>query len=518
LNNELVINSTSKGTRIALLQDKELVEFHKEDNSNTFTVGDMYLGTVKKIVPGLNAAFVDVGYEKDAFLHYLDLGPKIRSLNKFVKIASTAKNVSPRFQKFKMEPEIEKTGKITQVFTKNQKVLVQVAKEPISQKGPRLTCELSLAGRYIVLVPFSDVVSVSKKIANKAERKRLVRLISSIKPENFGVIIRTVAEGKEVAELDKDLRNLLQSWDDGIKKLASAQPRDKVIGEIDRTTSLLRDLMNESFDSIVIDDNTLFEETRDYIKQIAPEKEKIVKTYSSKAKLFEQKGIEKQLKALFGKSVSIPGGGYLIIEHTEALHVIDVNSGNKSNAESNQEETALTVNLLAVKEVARQLRLRDMGGIIVVDFIDMRRQENRKAVYDKMRELLKHDRAKSVILPLSKFGLMQITRQRVRPEMNISTLETCPTCGGTGKTDTTIILIDQIEEQLEHIILNQNEKKVTLVVNPYIEAYITKGFFNSIQKQWKKRFKVKVPVEIDSSLGMIEYYFKDSDGEEYELD
>jgi len=518
LNNELVINSTSKGTRIALLQDKELVEFHKEDNSNTFTVGDMYLGTVKKIVPGLNAAFVDVGYEKDAFLHYLDLGPKIRSLNKFVKIASAGKNISSRFQKFKLEPEIEKTGKITQVFTKNQKVLVQVAKEPISQKGPRLTCELSLAGRYIVLVPFSDVVSVSKKIANKAERKRLVRLISSIKPENFGVIIRTVAEGKEVAELDKDLRNLLQTWDEGALKLGTAQPRDKVIGEIDRTTSLLRDMMNESFDSIVIDDNKLFEETREYIKQIAPDKEKIVKTYSSKAKLFEQKGIEKQLKALFGKSVSISGGGYLIIEHTEALHSIDVNSGNKSNAESNQEETALTVNLLAVKEVARQLRLRDMGGIIVVDFIDMRRQENRKAVYDKMRELLKRDRAKSVILPLSKFGLMQITRQRVRPEMNISTLETCPTCGGTGKANTTIILTDQIEEQLEHIILHQNEKKVTLVVNPYIEAYLTKGFFNSIKKQWRKRFKVKIPIEIDSSLGMIEYYFKDSEGEEYELD
>lgn len=518
MSNELVINSTSRGTRIALLQNKELVEFHKEDNGNTFTVGDIYLGTVKKLVPGLNAAFVDVGYEKDAFLHYLDLGPNIKSLNKYVKLGASGKNISSRFQKFKMEPEIEKTGKISQVFQKNQKILVQVAKEPISNKGPRLTCELSLAGRYIVLVPFSDVVSVSKKIANRGERKRLVRLISSIKPEGFGVIIRTVAEGKEVAELDRDLRNLLNSWDGGLEKLKTAQPRDKVIGEIDRTTSLIRDLLNESFDSIVVDDKNVFEETKEYIKKIAPDKEKIVKPYSSKAKLFEQKGIERQLKALFGKSVSIPGGGYLIIEHTEALHVVDVNSGNKSNAESNQEETALAVNLLAAQEIGRQLRLRDMGGIIVIDFIDMRKQENRKAVYDKMKELLKADRAKSVVLPLSKFGLMQITRQRVRPEMNISTQETCPTCNGTGKIETTIVLVDQIEEQLEHILVNQNEKNVTLVVHPYIEAYLTKGVFNSIQKSWKKRFKRKVPVEIDSSLGMIEYYFKDENGEEFELD
>ncbi|MFK7899816.1 MAG: Rne/Rng family ribonuclease [Cyclobacteriaceae bacterium] len=517
MSNELIINKTSKGARIALLQDKELVEFHKEQIGNTFNVGDIYLGTVRKLVPGLNAAFVDVGYEKDAFLHYLDLGPKIKSLNKHVKNVSNGKLSTSRLNKFKMEPEIEKTGKIPQVFVKNQKVLVQVAKEPISQKGPRLTCELSLAGRYIVLVPFSNVISVSKKIANNGERKRLAKLMTSIKPENFGVIIRTVAEGKEVAELDRDLRNLLATWDKGMEKLQTAEPRDKVIGEIDRSTSLIRDLLNESFDSITIDDQNMLEETKEYIRTIAPDKEKIVKPYSSKAKLFEQKGIEKQLKVLFGKSVSIPGGGYLIIEHTEALHVVDVNSGNKSNIGENQENTALQVNMMAVTEVARQLRLRDMGGIIVIDFIDMRKPENRKQVYDRMRDLLKLDRAKSVVLPLSKFGLLQITRQRVRPEMNISTSEACPTCNGSGKVGTTIALVERIEEQLEHMLVNQKEKKVTLVVHPYIHAYLTKGLF-SRQYKWKKKFKKKIPIEIDSSIGMIEYHFKDINGEEFQLD
>src|SRR5690606_6040903 len=243
-------------------------------------------------------------------------------------------------------------------------------KEPISTKGPRLSCELSLAGRYLVLVPFSNVVSVSKKITSSEERKRLLRLIQSIKPENFGVIIRTVAENKEVAELDRDLRNLVTTWEEGMKRLLTASPRDKIIGEISKTSALLRDLLNESFDNIHIDDKKIYDELKTYIKTIAPEKEKIVKLYNGKSKIFESYGIERQIKSAFGQTVSLRGGGYLIIEHTEALHVIDVNSGNKSNREENQETTALSVNMEAAREIARQLRLRDMGGIIVVDFID----------------------------------------------------------------------------------------------------------------------------------------------------
>lgn len=516
MSNELIINSTQDGCRIALLKERSLVEFHHEVDANKFTVGDIYLGSVRKVVPGLNAAFIDVGYEKDAFLHYLDLGPQIKTLNKFTKNTFNNKYNTHLLGKIKNEPDINKLGKINQVLNKNQAVLVQIVKEPISTKGPRLSCELSIAGRYLILVPFSNVVNISKKITNKNERKRLMRLISSIKPEGFGIIIRTVAEGKEVAELDRDLRNLVNVWAEGVKKLKTAKPRDKIIGEMSRASSLLRDMLNESFDSIVTDDQEIYEEVKTYIKTIAPAKEKIVKHYNGKTKLFENFGIEKQLKSLFGQSVSIPGGGYLIIEHTEALHVIDVNSGNKSNSEKDQETTALNVNLQAVSEIARQLRLRDMGGIIVIDFIDMRKQENKKAVFDKMKEEMKVDRAKNTVLPLTKFGLMQITRQRVRPELNIITKEICPTCGGTGKVAPTLLVSDQIEKNLEYILLKQNEQQLTIALHPFLHAYFTKGII-SRRVKWFFKYKRWVKLEIDSSLGLVDYRFHNKAGEQIEL-
>jgi ribonuclease G len=517
LSTELFINSTQKGERIALVKDKRLIECHYEDKGHKFTVGDIYLGTVKKVVPGLNAAFIDIGYEKDAFLHYQDLGPQIKSLLKYVKLVKSNSNkVSHKLNNFPLEKDIDKNGKITQVLSKNQPILVQVVKEPISSKGPRLSCEISIAGRFIVLVPFSNVISVSKKIVNKEERQRLVRLLSSIKPDKFGIIIRTVAEGKDVAELDKDLRNLVKKWEDGFHSLKQAKPRDLVIGELDRASSILRDMLNESFDSISVDTKEMYEEIKTFVKSIAPEKEKILKFHQGKTKLFETAGIEKQLKTLFGKSVSLPGGGYIIIEHTEALHVIDVNSGNKSNVESDQENTALNVNIEAAKEIARQLRLRDMGGIIVVDFIDMKKSDNRRIIYERMKEEMKDDRAKFVILPLSKFGLMQITRQRVRPEMNISTLETCPTCNGTGKINASILVSDQIESNLEYIFNKQNENSVTIVVHPFLHAYFTKGFVSK-RMQWYFKYKKWVNIEKDTSLGITQYKFLNQHGEEIEI-
>lgn len=512
MSNELIINSTQKGCRIALLKDKQLVEFHQEEDGNRFNVGDIYLGSVKKVVQGLNAAFIDIGYEKDAFLHYLDLGPQVQSLNKFTKYALTRKNTSAKLNGFKTEPDIHKLGKISQVLTKNQKILVQVVKEPISTKGPRLSCELSIAGRYLVLVPFSKAVNVSKRISDANERKRLSRLINSIKPEGFGIIIRTVAEGKDVKELDKDLRNLIQIWEDGVKNLKKANPRDKVIGEMNRANSILRDVLNETFDSIQVDDKDLYEEVKSYIRKIAPDKEKILKLYQNKVKIFEAYSVEKQLKFSFGKSVSIANGGYLIIEHTEALHVIDVNSGNKSNNEDDQETTALKVNLQAAGEVARQLRLRDMGGIIVVDFIDMRKSENRKKVYDKIKEEMRNDRSKHTVLPLSKFGLLQITRQRVRPELNIATREVCPTCSGSGQVSATIMIADQIEKTIDHILTSQNDKKITLSLHPFLNAYFTKGVF-SRRVKWYLKYLKWVNIIEDSSLALTEYNVLNNRGE-----
>ncbi|HNP93991.1 MAG TPA: Rne/Rng family ribonuclease [Cyclobacteriaceae bacterium] len=517
MSNELIISATQNGCRIALLKDKHLAEFHQEEEGSKFVVGDIYLGTVKKVVQGLNAAFIDIGYEKDAFLHYLDLGAQFGSLQKFTKLVRAKKITGGKLDRFQLEKDIDKHGKVSQQLSKGQVIPVQVVKEPISTKGPRLSCELSIPGRYLVLVPFSNTVSVSKKITSSEERKRLLRLIQSIKPENFGVIIRTVAEGKEVAELDKDLRNLVKTWDDGIKRLVSANPRDKVIGEISKTSSILRDVLNESFDNIHVDDKKIFEDVKSYIHTIAPDKEKIVKLYTGKAKIFEHYNVEKQIKSAFGQTVSLRGGGYLIIEHTEALHVVDVNSGNKSNREENQETTALSVNIEAAKEVARQLRLRDMGGIIVVDFIDMRSAENKRLLHKTMKdEMAASDRAKHTVLPLSKFGLMQITRERVRPQMNIATKEVCPTCNGTGTITASILVSDIIEKNIEHLLVKQNEKKLVLALHPYLYAFFTHGII-SRRTKWFFKYKRWVDLVQDTSLGVTECKYLNKDGEEIEI-
>ncbi len=516
MSNELIISATQDGCRIALLKDKLLAEFHEEQDGSKFVVGDIYLGTVKKVVPGLNAAFIDIGYEKDAFLHYLDLGAKFSSLQKFTKLVRAKKITGGKLDKFQNEKDIDKHGKIAQQLSRSQFVPVQVVKEPISTKGPRLSCELSIAGRYLVLVPFSSGVSLSKRISSSEERKRLQRLIQSIKPENFGVIIRTVAEGKEVAELDKDLKTIVKMWEEGMARLVDANPRDKVLGELNKASSLLRDVLNESFDNVLVDDKKIFEEVKSYIHNIAPDKEKIVKLYTGKVKLFEFSGVERQIKSAFGQTVSLRGGGYIIIEHTEALHVIDVNSGNKSNREENQETTALSVNIEAVREVARQLRLRDMGGIVVIDFIDMRSMDSKKLIFNKMKEEMESDRAKHTVLPLSKFGLMQITRERVRPQMNIATKEVCPSCNGTGKITASILVTDQIENHIQHLFEKQNEKQLVLALHPFLYAYYNKGI---ISKRVKMYFKYKRWVEMvkDSSLGVTEFHFLNKDGEEIDL-
>lgn len=516
MSNELIISATQDGCRIALLKDKTLVEFHNEEEGSKFTVGDIYLGSVKKVVQGLNAAFIDVGYDKDAFLHYLDLGPQFGSLQKFTKLVRAKKINGGKLDKFTAEPEIDKHGKITNQLSKGQLIPVQVVKEPISTKGPRLSCELSLAGRYLVLVPFSNAVSVSKKITSSEERKRLLRLIQSIKPENFGVIIRTVAEGKDVAELDRDLRSMVKTWEEGMTRLPTANGRDKIIGEINKTSSLLRDLLNESFDNVHVDDKKIFDEVKSYVHTIAPDKEKIVKLYTGKAKIFEHYGIEKQIKSAFGQTVSLRAGGYLIIEHTEALHVIDVNSGNKSNREENQETTALSVNIEAAKEIARQLRLRDMGGIIVIDFIDMKSQDNRKLIYKIMKDEMMEDKAKSTVLPLSKFGLMQITRERVRPQMNIATKEACPACNGTGKITASILVSDNIEKHLDHLLVKQNEKTLVLALHPYLHAYFTNGFISQ-RMRWFMKYKRWINLVSDTSMGITDFKFLNKEGEEIQL-
>jgi len=513
LNRELIIDSGVTEVNIALLEDKNLVELHKEQNNNNFSVGDVFLGRVKKIMPGLNAAFVDVGHEKDAFLHYLDLGPQIRSLNKFTKLALQGRAHLVGFDKFKLESDIEKTGKITQVLTSGQQIVVQIAKEPISTKGPRISAEISFPGRYLVLIPFSNKISVSQKIKDKEERNRLKRLIQSIKPNNYGVIVRTVAENKKVSELDADLRILVEKWEKVMSKLPNLKAPKKVLSEINRTSVILRDLLNESFNNIYVNDNVLYEEIRAFLQRIAPDKKDIVKLYKGREPVFEHFGVDKQIKSSFGKNVTIRSGVYLIIEHTEALHVIDVNSGHRVNKEKSQEENALATNIEAGTEIARQLRLRDMGGIIVVDFIDMHDAKNRKALYMHMKEEMAKDRAKHTILPPTKFGLIQITRQRVRPEMNVIVMEQCPVCGGTGKIRSSIMLVDDIENNLNYLIHDQNEKGLKLMVHPFLYAYLTKGI-SSHQMKWFLQYKQWVKIAPMKNYHMLEFHFFNKNGDE----
>jgi ribonuclease G len=513
---DLIINSKSSEDVIALVEDKRLIELHKERNNNNYSVGDIYLARIKKVMPGLNAAFVDVGYSKDAFLHYLDLGPNFSSLNKFVQDVLGGKQNTSSLKNFKFLPEIDKNGKIPDQLSAGQKVLVQIAKEPISTKGPRLSSELSLAGRYMVLVPFSNRISVSQKIRNQDEKDRLKRLIKSIRPEGFGVIVRTVAENKKVADLHADLSDLSDKWQECFKQLKKAKAPHRVLGEISRSSAMLRDLMNKDFSNIFVDNQETKKDLKEYISSIAPGKEKIVRGYRRNIPIFEHFGIERQIKALFGKNVTMKSGAYLVIEHTEALHVIDVNSGQRNRKKNDQEQNAIEVNIEAAGEIARQLRLRDMGGIIVIDFIDMRESSNRELLFEKMREAMQEDRAKHTILPPSKFGLVQITRQRVRPEMDIKTSEKCPCCNGTGESQATILLIEEIQNNLLYIIKQLNQKKVSLVAHPFVAAYLTKGFY-SIQRKWYVNHNRWVNIRKSDSYQFLEYRFFDANGEEISL-
>ena len=511
-NNELIIDVQSSEISIALLENKKLVELSREKSNIQFSVGDIYLGRVRQVMSGLNACFVDVGYTKDAFLHYFDLGHQFKSLTHYLN-STYQKGKSSHLSKYSLLEDIPKDGKISEIVKSGQPVIVQIAKEPISTKGPRLSSEISIAGRNMVIVPFSDKVSISHKIESSEEKQRLKKLIQSIRPKNYGVIIRTAAEGKKVAELDSELRQLVKRWECAFDSLKGKMPPHLAVGEINRTIAIIRDHLNVNFSSIIVNDETVYNEIKDYISEIAKDKQKIVKHYSGKLPVFEHYGIEKQIKSSFGKTATFGKGAYLVIEHTEALHVIDVNSGNRSNAKNNQEENAVAVNLAAADEIARQLRLRDMGGIIVVDFIDMHKGENKAKLFEHMKQAMSRDNTKHSILPLSKFGLMQITRQRVRPEMNIKTAEKCPVCKGTGQIAPSIILTDEIENTLAIKIREKELNRVELKAHPFVAAYLTKGF-KSVRKQWQKKYKCKIKVVGMDALNYMEFKMSDKDGNE----
>ncbi|MFM2376583.1 MAG: hypothetical protein RLZZ165_1680 [Bacteroidota bacterium] len=510
--NELIVSASEEGLRIGILEDKRIVELHHEKTNKLFSVGDLLLGKVTKIVPGLNAAFVEIGHPKDAFLHYLDLGPQVMSLQQYVKaVQASAQNIRQLGQITPL-PDISKDGRISNVLKAGQPILVQVEKEAISTKGPRLTCEVSLPGQFLILVPFSEDVSVSRKINTSEEKRRLKSIVEPLKPKGFGLIVRTAAEGQEAQAIRNDLQDLVNKWDSMIRAIADSRPPKRVLAEEDRAASILRDMLSIGFDSIVTDDEVAFEEISEYLKRTSPQQLKNLQMHHGKVGLFESRGVEKQIKAAFGKTVTMRNGAYLVIEHTEAMHVIDVNSGSKNLRGDTLEENALKTNMAAAEEIARQLRLRDMGGIIVIDFIDLKKAEYKKKLHTHLQEAMATDLAKHTILPMSKFGIIQVTRQRVRPQLDIKTAETCPSCNGTGTILPSILIMDEIKNNVDFL-MRQNKERLTVMVHPLIEAYFKRGLWNQVRKWWWT-YKKPVKVVPDSSLGFLEVKYFDTKGVE----
>lgn len=510
---DLIINVDSSEITIALLEDHRLVELNTEKNEGRrFTVGDVHLGKVKKLLPTLNAAFIDIGDKKDAFVHYLDLGLNFSSFDTFARGLNQNKDFSTFYKGIDIHKILEKEGKIENVLKPGQPIIVQIVKEPISTKGSRLTAEISIAGRNMVLLPFGDKVSISQKITSKEEKHRLERLMYSILPPNYGVIIRTAAEGKKAAVLDVELRMLINKWEESWKKIATQKTPQLLFTESSKTTTVLRDLLNESFTNICVNDEQTFNEIKEYVSMISPEFEKIVKLHRGNTPIFDHYDVTRQIKSAFGKVVPIRQGAYLVIEHTEALHVIDVNSGTRVKTGKDQEQNAFDVNKNAAEEIARQIKLRDMGGIVIVDFIDMDSNEHRTALLKLMQELMQKDRAKHNILPLTKFGLMQITRQRTKPATEVNTQEICPCCCGTGKITSSILVDETIERSLSEIIQEKKVTTLTIEVNPLVGAYITKGVFNSIKKGWEKKYKCSLKVVTNTNLPLLSFEFKDKKG------
>ena len=514
---ELIISKQPDGVQIALTEDKKLVELHKEQQGMQYAVGDICFGKVKKIMTGLNAAFVDVGGDKEGFMHYLDLGPAYNSATKYLNMAMNGDKGAVTLANFKIEPVLGKVGNFESILKVGQPILVQVTKEPISTKGPKVTGDISIAGHYLVLTPFDNKISISQKIKGAEERNRLRRLMQSIRPQNFGIIVRTVAEGKGVVELDADLHHLLEAWAAMTEKLKHVSAPCTVHAEADTTTALLRDLLTDDFSSIHVDNADLCDEVRRVVGQMMPGKEDIVKLYKMETPIFEQFGVQRDIRRMFGRIVTIRSGVYLYIEHTEAMHVIDVNSGNHIKAGSGQEDTALQVNIESGREIARQLRLRDMGGIVIIDFIDMDKAENRKKLFDVMTEEMKRDKARHTILPLSKFGLMQITRQRVRPAMEVDVQENCPMCGGTGHIKQSLVVVDEIEANIRHLATAQGERNLTIVTHPYIHAYLTQGWFKSLRRRWMRRYRMRLAMKSSESYGLLEFKFFHANGDEIQM-
>ncbi|MEX0647159.1 MAG: Rne/Rng family ribonuclease [Balneolaceae bacterium] len=504
MKNQIIIHSSGKQTRVALLENGELAQLFIESEENQRTVGDIYLARVHKVMSGIRAAFIDVGMEKDAFLHFSDagdhLGTYIQMMNGENSISSGAKKDLSKFKKLSNNEKQILAGKL---LRNNQRILVQIVKEPIGSKGPRVSTDITIAGRFLVLIPMGEYIALSKKINNGRERKRLKSIVGSMLPDGFGVIVRTVAQKQDKEAIEEDMRTVLKKWERILNKLESSKPPTLLYKDLDITESLIRDLFAKQYDRVLIDDYQLYKSVKSYVSQIAPKMLPSVQLYKGKDHIFDHTNIGNDVNSIFSPRVRMPSGGYLIFEQTEAMYVVDVNSGPYA-AKEKQEDNSLKTNLEAAREIAKQLRLRDIGGIIVVDFIDLRDDKNRKKIYDELKKEFKKDRAKTNIIGMSDFGLIQITRQRIRPSVVNSVSKICPMCGGNGSVVSQDTIITDIESWISKLKYSTEYRAVDIYVNPFLHSFITKGIFSQ-RWRWMLRYKVKISFIKDENTSLNEF-------------
>lgn len=492
---EIILSVSSTETRIAILEDSQLVEIYVERPENERMVGDIYLGKVENIIKGIQAAFVEVGLEKNGFLPFADIGSRVGDYSGFSETIHKLDG-GRNFQK--------KSAQINSTLKEKQELLIQITKEPIGSKGPRVTTDISLPGRLLVLVPHDNQVGVSRKISDQKERRRLRMLAKSLRPEGFGIIMRTVAVGKDLQTIKADLESLVNKWSKISQKAKKSKAPVLIHKDVDMASSIIRDIFTPDIDLLIIDSRKDFNRIKKYIHDVAPKLTEKVQYYNKKRPLFDLYNIEQEIEKSLSRKVWLKSGGHIIFDHTEAMVVVDVNSG-KSVSQKNHELNALKTDMEAAKEIARQLRLRDIGGIIVIDFIDLRDMKNRTKLLNTFRAELKKDRAAFDILPMSDFGLIQLTRERIRPSLLYRYSEECPRCQGLGRIPAKSSIITQLERRIQQIKFEDKRHLLVLYVNPVLEDYLTEGLFSRIRNLM---FKHKVNIRIQSDPDMAEEAFR----------
>lgn len=506
MKNQIIIHASGKQNRIALIENGELAQLFIESDENQRTVGNIYLARVHKVMSGIRAAFIDMGTPKDAFLHFSDAGDHLKEyiqmLNGKDAIPEKARNELNKIN-FDKIPNYEKQNWAGKILQRNQKLLVQIVKEPIGTKGPRVSTDVTIAGRFLVLIPMGEYIAVSKKINSYKERHRLKSTVGSMLPDGFGVIIRTVAKNQDEKALEDDMRNVLKKWERVLEKLETAEPPALLYNDLDMTESLVRDLFAKQYDRVLVDEPETYKKIKSYVSEVAPQMIPNVELYKGREHIFDFMKIAKDVDSIFSPRVRMPSGGYLIFEQTEAMYVVDVNSGPYA-AKQSQEDNSLKTNLEAAREVAKQLRLRDIGGIIVVDFIDLRQDKNRKKIYDELKKEFKKDPAKTNVIGMSDFGLVQITRQRIRPSVVNSVSKVCPTCGGSGSVVTKNTIIADLDAWISKFRHHTDYRAIDIYINPYLKSYLEKGFFSKKWK-WMLKYWVKISLVEDETISLNEY-------------